>query len=125
MATGGDSALGGDDYDQRFASALLSRAGLKTLEELAPGERRRVQTAARRAKEALSESATATLSFEVDGHALKEALRRGCARATREYPLRSSVVHPLTRRNEHTSCGIEVPVIHIDFDDSAEQPSAN
>jgi len=55
--------------------------------------------------------------LEVDGHALKEALRRGCARATREYPLRSSVVHPLTRKNEHTSCGIEVPVIHIDFDD--------
>ncbi|MEO8739309.1 MAG: fumarate hydratase [Casimicrobiaceae bacterium] len=52
---------------------------------------------------------------DVDGHALKAAIRRGCERATREYPLRSSVVHPLTRRNEHTSCGIEVPVIHIDF----------
>jgi tartrate/fumarate subfamily iron-sulfur-dependent hydro-lyase alpha chain len=52
---------------------------------------------------------------EVDGHALKAAIRRGCERATREYPLRSSVVHPLTRNNEHTSCGIEVPVIHIDF----------
>ena len=57
---------------------------------------------------------------EVDGHALKEALRRGCERATREYPLRSSVVHPLTRRNEHTSCGIEVPVIHVDFTDRPE-----
>jgi fumarate hydratase subunit alpha/L(+)-tartrate dehydratase alpha subunit len=55
---------------------------------------------------------------EVDGLALKAALRRGCERATREHPLRSSVVHPLTRRNEHSSCGIEVPVIHIDFDDS-------
>ena len=54
---------------------------------------------------------------EVDGHALKQALRRGCERATREYPLRSSVVHPLTRRNEHSSCGIEVPVIHVDFSD--------
>ena len=52
----------------------------------------------------------------VDGFALQQALRRGCARATREYPLRSSVVHPLTRRNEHTSCGIGVPVIHVDFD---------
>jgi fumarate hydratase subunit alpha/L(+)-tartrate dehydratase alpha subunit len=52
---------------------------------------------------------------EVAGHALKEAIRSGCARATREYPLRSSVVHPLTRKNEHTSCGVEVPVIHIDF----------
>jgi fumarate hydratase subunit alpha/L(+)-tartrate dehydratase alpha subunit len=51
---------------------------------------------------------------------LKEALRRGCERATREYPLRSSVVHPLTRRNEHTSCGIEVPVIHVDFSDRPE-----
>jgi fumarate hydratase subunit alpha/L(+)-tartrate dehydratase alpha subunit len=56
----------------------------------------------------------------VDGHALKAALRRGCERATREYPLRSSVVHPLTRRNNHTSCGIEVPVIHIDFSDTPE-----
>lgn len=56
----------------------------------------------------------------VDGHALMQALRRGCARATREYPLRSSVVHPLTRINEHTSCGIGVPVIHIDFDDTPD-----
>ena len=54
---------------------------------------------------------------EVDGHALKQAIRRGCERATREYPLRSSVVHPLTRKNEHTSCGTEEPVIHIDFSD--------
>ena len=52
---------------------------------------------------------------DVDGPALKAALRRGCERATREYPLRSSIVHPLTRTNEHTSCGIGVPVIHIDF----------
>ncbi len=57
---------------------------------------------------------------QVDGHALKQAIRSGCERATREYPLRSSVVHPLTRRNEHSSCGIEVPVIHIDFSDAPE-----
>ena len=57
---------------------------------------------------------------EVDGQALKQAIRRGCERATREYPLRSSVVHPLTRKNEHTSCGIEVPVIHIDFSDELD-----
>jgi len=51
----------------------------------------------------------------VDGYGLKQAIRAGCARATREYPLRSSVVHPMTRANEHTSCGRGVPVIHIDF----------
>ena len=57
----------------------------------------------------------------VDGFALKQALRRGCERATREYPLRSSVVHPLTRQNEHSSCGIKVPVIHIDFIDAPDR----
>ena len=56
----------------------------------------------------------------VDGAALKHAIRRGCERATREHPLRSSVVHPITRKNEQTSCGIRVPVLHIDFDDRPE-----
>lgn len=51
-----------------------------------------------------------------DGLGLKEAIRRGCERATREHPLRSSVVHPITRRNEQTSCGIRVPIVHVDFD---------
>lgn len=53
----------------------------------------------------------------VDGAALKAAIRRGVERATREHPLRSSVVHPITRRNEQTSCGALVPVINIDFSD--------
>ena len=56
----------------------------------------------------------------VDGYALKQAIRTGCERATREHPLRSSVVHPVTRRNEHSSCGRGVPVIHIDFSDSEQ-----
>ena len=55
---------------------------------------------------------------DVDGPGLKAAIRKGCERATREYPLRSSIVHPLTRKNEHTSCGIGVPVIHLDFSDA-------
>ncbi len=57
---------------------------------------------------------------EVDGYQLKQAIIKGCERATREYPLRSSVVHPVTRKNEHTSCGREVPVIHIDFVSDAD-----
>ena len=52
---------------------------------------------------------------DVDGPAMKAAIRRGCERATREHPLRSSIVHPLTRANEQTSCGISVPVINIDY----------
>jgi fumarate hydratase subunit alpha len=57
---------------------------------------------------------------ELDGARLKEAIRKGCERATREYPLRSSVVHPVTRKNEHTSCGRGIPVINIDFSEEPE-----
>ena len=55
-----------------------------------------------------------------DGVALKAAIRRGCERATREHPLRSSIVHPLTRKNEQTSCGIGVPIIQLDVADDFE-----
>ena len=58
---------------------------------------------------------------EIGGTELKNAIRRGCERATREHPLRSSVVHPITRKNEQTSCGPGVPPIHIDFSDEAEK----
>jgi tartrate/fumarate subfamily iron-sulfur-dependent hydro-lyase alpha chain len=60
-------------------------------------------------------------NVEMDGIALKEAIRRGCERATREHPLRSSVVHPVTRKNEHSSCGRFVPVINIDFIDAEDE----
>jgi fumarate hydratase subunit alpha/L(+)-tartrate dehydratase alpha subunit len=55
-----------------------------------------------------------------DGVALQAAIRRGCERATREHPLRSSVVHPITRQNEQTSCGVRIPIIHVDFDERDE-----
>jgi fumarate hydratase subunit alpha/L(+)-tartrate dehydratase alpha subunit len=58
---------------------------------------------------------------EVDGVALKAAIRTGCARSTREYSFRSSIVHPVTRFNEQDSTGRGVPVIHVDF---AEEPDA-
>lgn len=56
-------------------------------------------------------------NVQFDGAGLKAAIRSGCTNATREHPLRSSVVHPITRKNEHTSCGAGVPVIHVDFTD--------
>ncbi|HEV7800477.1 MAG TPA: fumarate hydratase [Burkholderiales bacterium] len=52
---------------------------------------------------------------QVDGYGLKQAIIKGCERATQEHPLRSSVVHPVTRKNQHTSSGRLVPVINIDF----------
>ncbi len=59
-------------------------------------------------------------NVDIDGAAIKEAIRKGCARATKEHPLRSSVVHPVTRKNEHTSSGRHVPVMHFDYTDKAE-----
>jgi tartrate/fumarate subfamily iron-sulfur-dependent hydro-lyase alpha chain len=59
-------------------------------------------------------------NVEFDGAAMKEAIVRGCERATKEHPLRSSVVHPITRKNEQTSCGPGVPIIHVDFDTREE-----
>lgn len=60
-------------------------------------------------------------NVEVDGPALKAAIIRGCAAATRDHPLRSSVVHPITRVNEHTSTGRHMPVINVDFSDRPQE----
>ena len=57
---------------------------------------------------------------QVDGMALKQAIRSGCARSTREYSFRSSIVHPTTRVNQQNSTGRGVPVIHVDFSDEPE-----
>ncbi|HET9734019.1 MAG TPA: fumarate hydratase [Burkholderiales bacterium] len=57
---------------------------------------------------------------QVDGVALKAAIRKGCARSTREYSFRSSIVHPTTRVNQQDSTGRGVPVIHVDFTDDPE-----
>ena len=66
-------------------------------------------------------SVTIGRRIEVEGAELERAIRRGCERATREHPLRSSVVHPITRRNEHTSCGPGVPAIHLRFSDDDQR----
>jgi fumarate hydratase subunit alpha/L(+)-tartrate dehydratase alpha subunit len=60
---------------------------------------------------------------EFDGAGLKRAIRTGCERATHDYSLRSSVVHPITRKNNQTSSGIRVPIIHVDFDEQPETVS--
>lgn len=50
-----------------------------------------------------------------DGAKLTQAIVRGTERATREHPLRSSIVAPLTRENRQTSTGERIPIIHYDF----------
>ncbi len=62
LATGGDSALGGDDYDRALADVFLAQSGLKinSLEDQAA-----VLAAARACKEALSTSDIAPVELEL------------------------------------------------------------
>lgn len=53
LSTGGDSALGGDDFDRMLAQWLGEQAGLEN--DLNPSQQRQLLMAARKAKEALSE----------------------------------------------------------------------
>ncbi|RTL27522.1 MAG: Fe-S protein assembly chaperone HscA [Burkholderiales bacterium] len=53
LATGGDSALGGDDFDRALAHWLAEQQG-QTWSALSPGEQQHLLTSARAGKEALS-----------------------------------------------------------------------
>ena len=57
---------------------------------------------------------------EAHGTDLESAIRRGCARSTREYSFRSSIVHPTTRVNEQNSSGRGVPIVHFEFSNKEE-----
>ncbi|MGS2724602.1 Fe-S protein assembly chaperone HscA [Porticoccus sp. GXU_MW_L64] len=60
LATGGDSALGGDDFDRALARWLQQQAGLG--ESLSPGQQRQLLDAAQGAKEALSTTESVDVS---------------------------------------------------------------
>lgn len=73
VATGGDSALGGDDYDRALVDWVLTKAGVAA-DTLTPTDKAALQRAARAGKEALSVSspvpfnvqlAKALVSFEL------------------------------------------------------------
>ncbi|MEW5887207.1 MAG: Fe-S protein assembly chaperone HscA [Pseudomonadota bacterium] len=71
LATGGDSALGGDDYDRAFADALLQRCGHRGhASDLPLAERAALLAEARRLKEALCNlgDAAQTLPFAATLH---------------------------------------------------------
>ncbi len=73
IATGGDSALGGDDYDAALAELVLERAGRRTA---TAGDKAAVRGAARAAKEALSDAATATFTAALSDGALSAEVGR-------------------------------------------------
>lgn len=61
LATGGDSALGGDDFDHLIAEWILSQAGIE--QALTASERRALQDISQAAKEALTDSDSIDVTF--------------------------------------------------------------
>ena len=64
IATGGDSALGGDDYDAALADWVLAEVGIQTL---TPQDKASARMAARRCKEALTATETAAFIADIAG----------------------------------------------------------
>jgi molecular chaperone HscA len=73
IATGGDSALGGDDYDRALADWMLQQLGLQAS---SASEKAAIKMAARAAKEALSASETAVARIELGGAAREISIGR-------------------------------------------------
>ena len=73
VATGGDSALGGDDIDAALAAWALQRAGV---EASSAGDRRAATIAARAAKEVLSSEERTRFRCAIAGRAVELAVER-------------------------------------------------
>ncbi|CAA0102178.1 Chaperone protein HscA [Halioglobus japonicus] len=87
LATGGDTALGGDDLDGALANWVLQESGSPTLKA---GQYRQLQAAARAAKERLSDE----LEVDIDLQGVLPA--GGSLRVTRE--IFESLIQPLVKR---------------------------
>ena len=73
IATSGNSALGGDDYDGALADWMLDQAGLKSV---SASDKAAIKMAARAAKEALSASDSVVGHVELAGASTQVAIRR-------------------------------------------------
>ena len=69
VATGGDTALGGDDYDRALVEWTLAKAGL-AFDTLTASDKADLQRAARACKEALSSARTVSFSVQLSKAAI-------------------------------------------------------
>jgi len=135
MATGGDSALGGDDFDHAIAAWMLEQSGLQSDDSSAF---HRAMVEARRAKEALSNADSVEVSLadwkatlnRADFDKMVEPLVKktllACRRALRDANLNKEQVHdivmvggstrvPIVREKVAEFFGKE-PLVNIDPD---------
>ena len=73
LATGGDSALGGDDYDRTLADWLLAQSGLQAQ---SPEDQASLAAHARQCKEALSDEDIVTAEVELSTGSIDMSLNR-------------------------------------------------
>lgn len=73
IATGGDSALGGDDYDHALAGFVLAQTGAHAESD---GDKAALLVAARASKEALTDSESTIFRAEVAGQAIQFEVTR-------------------------------------------------
>ena len=73
LATGGDSALGGDDYDRALADAMLARSGL---DATSLQDQALLLAAARACKQSLSESESASFAVTLAAGPIAQTLTR-------------------------------------------------
>ncbi len=72
LATGGDAALGGDDFDRLLAQALIDERG----DAIAASDVKPVLAVARRAKEALTDAETTSVDLDFGGKATRHEMTR-------------------------------------------------
>lgn len=97
IATGGDSALGGDDYDGALADWVLAQRGMHAQ---TAAEKTAVRMAARRCKEALTDADAAQFTADVAGQSLDVAVTRAdFDAATAEFTKRTLTVVRRTLRD--------------------------
>jgi len=79
LATGGDSSLGGDDFDFEIAQWIIARAAIDNADD--PAIKRLIMQQARSAKEALAESESVEINIEIDSIKWQGVLDRGALKA--------------------------------------------
>jgi len=75
LATGGDSSLGGDDFDFEIAQWIIAQAGIDNADD--PAIKRLIMQQARSAKEALAESESVEINIELDSIKWQGVFDRG------------------------------------------------
>ena len=76
VATGGDSALGGDDYDHALADWVLAQTGHGSMDSASPIDKAALKAAARQCKEALSATELVAFSAAMTGASITFDVKR-------------------------------------------------